>query len=693
MKRSGAESAELYIYSEIDSSGVYGVSARDVVKALGELKGVKSLDVRINSGGGDVFDGIAIYEALRRFPGNVHVYVDGLAASAASVIAMAGNTRSISLGGFFMVHKASGLVYGNDEDMRAMADILENITNQIGNIYAERTGVSYDDVRPMIAAETWLNAEDSLKNGFATEIIYDAGATAVSRDAMTAKLENAKKAFSSGVKMKATLLMAPQTSAATPPPEPDRDDADQSSNQPPQSEAFLISNNLNQKRSDPMNREAVLRENLETATIKAEQIKNDATQASRGLTPDEIKAIKELKGEMDSIEAELEALKIVNDATQRLAAPQPRKEAIAPASKPAANATTVIGSVAAKRTDGGFTGGFSEFATAVRNVFTGGNRDERLFRNTETTFGSGGVGAEGGFAIPEDFRREIQSNAIDQDPLIQRVYQLPTNSRQVTLPTHESQPWASDSLQSYFTGEGAAATRSKFAMNQVTIQLYKATVFTLVTEEMLEDAPALQTAIGRDAASKLNFAVSHSIVRGSGVNQPLGFLNAPSLVTVAKETAGSAQTADTITVENVTKMYAAMPARNRGNAVWLVHPDAEAQLWQGKWHASAEPIGYAPGTLPNQPFGVLFGRPVIPHEVCETVGDLGDIIFVDLSQYALPMKQGGIRSATSMHLAFDQDLMAFKWSIRFGGAPLWQGPIDSRDGTFDRGPFVALAAR
>lgn len=694
MKKNGEESAELFIYDEIDSSGMYGVSAREVVSALNELKGVKNLDVRINSGGGDVFDGIAIYEALRRFPANIHVHVDGLAASAASVIAMAGDTRSISLGGFYMIHRASGLVYGDDEDMRKMADILGNITNQIANIYADRTGMEPDELKAMIASETWMNAEESIKNNFATEVAFDVAAEAVSNEAINAKLENAKKAFSSGVKAKATLLQAPRNSAASPPPEPDRKQAAQPT-KPPTSGAFLLSKNQPQnERSDPMNREAVLRERLETATIKAEQIKQKADAEERDLTKQEVSAIRELNEEMSDIHDQIDALKIVAQATERLAAPQGRKTVeAAPAVKPQAGQTTVIGSVASKRTDGGFTNGFSEFALAVRNVFTGGTRDERLFRNVETSYGTGGVGAEGGFAIPEDFRSQIQSNAIDQDPLISRCFQLPTASRQVTLPTHESQPWGTDSVQEYWTGEGASISRSKFAMSQVTIQLNKVAVLSFVTEELLEDAPALQAALSRDATAKINFAISNAIVRGTGSQQPLGFLNAPCLVTTAKETAGGAQTADTIVIENINKMYAAMPPRNRSNAVWLVHPDAEPALWLGDFHTTGDPIGRAPGTLPNSPFGTLMGRPVIPHEVCETVGDLGDIMFVDLSEYALPMKQGGLKAQTSMHLAFDQDLMAFKFTMRIGGAPLWQGPIDSRDGSFDRGPFVALAAR
>ena len=175
---------------------------------------------------------------------------------------------------------------------------------------------------------------------------------------------------------------------------------------------------------------------------------------------------------------------------------------------------------------------------------------------------------------------------------------------------------------------------------------------------------------------------------GNGVGQPLGFLNSPALVTVAAE---SGQTADTIVAANVVKMYAAMPSRNRMNAIWLIHPDAEPQL--SLMTLGQMPVYLPPGGLSNNPYGTLFGRPVIPHQVCETVGDVFDIGFVDLSQYLALIKAGGLKSQTSIHLWFDQDLTAFKFTLRIGGQPWWASSVASRDGSFALSPFVTLAAR
>jgi HK97 family phage major capsid protein len=96
-----------------------------------------------------------------------------------------------------------------------------------------------------------------------------------------------------------------------------------------------------------------------------------------------------------------------------------------------------------------------------------------------------------------------------------------------------------------------------------------------VTEELLEDAPAMGAYLNRKAPEKMDFKVSDAIVRGTGVGQPLGFLNSPALVTVAAE---GAQTADTVNVTNLAKMWGRLPVQSRRTAVWLMHPDAEAQL-------------------------------------------------------------------------------------------------------------------
>lgn len=163
--------AELLIYEDI-GEGVFtsGITAQGFLKELRALGDIGQLDIRLNSNGGSVFDGIAIYNALRRYPAQKHVYVDGIAASIASVIAMAGDTRTMGEGTFLMVHRASGPAVGNAEDMRSLADILEGIDSQLVDIYSSRTGIDTETITQLMTAETWLNAEDAVSKGFADKM-------------------------------------------------------------------------------------------------------------------------------------------------------------------------------------------------------------------------------------------------------------------------------------------------------------------------------------------------------------------------------------------------------------------------------------------------------------------------------------------------------------------------------------------
>lgn len=166
IKNQVEDAAELYFYGDIVSSewGKWEDSdtcPEDVRSFLKEIEGVKNLNIYVNSGGGSVFAGLAIYNMLKRNKGNKIVYVDGLAGSIASVIAMAGDRIVIPSNAFLMIHKPWNGVYGNANDFRKMADDLDRIEEGIMNVYAEnlKEGVDIEIIREMVNAETWLNGE------------------------------------------------------------------------------------------------------------------------------------------------------------------------------------------------------------------------------------------------------------------------------------------------------------------------------------------------------------------------------------------------------------------------------------------------------------------------------------------------------------------------------------------------------
>lgn len=151
-----------------------GVTAKRVGAALRAM-GDAPVTVKVNSPGGDMFEGLAIYNLLREHPGEVTVKVMGLAASAASIIAMAGDRIEMGLGSFLMIHNSWGMVVGNQADMREAAAVFAEFDAAMADIYSARTGKPADEVAAMMAAETWLRPESAIAAGFADGTFDAAG--------------------------------------------------------------------------------------------------------------------------------------------------------------------------------------------------------------------------------------------------------------------------------------------------------------------------------------------------------------------------------------------------------------------------------------------------------------------------------------------------------------------------------------
>ncbi|HEX3739436.1 MAG TPA: head maturation protease, ClpP-related [Terriglobales bacterium] len=148
-----------------------GITASSVKNALGDgQEDYSDIELNLNSPGGDLFEGVAIYNLLKSAGKPVNVNVLGLAASAASLIAMAGTSITMQLGTQMMIHEGLALAVGHADDMRKMADTLESVTASAADIYVARTGLSKDTILSMLKDETWMNPEQAKANGFATAI-------------------------------------------------------------------------------------------------------------------------------------------------------------------------------------------------------------------------------------------------------------------------------------------------------------------------------------------------------------------------------------------------------------------------------------------------------------------------------------------------------------------------------------------
>lgn len=165
-----AQEATVYLYDVIDS--MFGVGAEQFVKDLNAIT-APTVHLRINSPGGDVFEGRAIATAIAQHPSTVIAHVDGLAASAASSVAMAADQVEMAPGSFIMIHRAWTLAMGNAQELLEVAALLEKIDGSLAQDYATQTGLPLEQINEWLDAETWFTAEEAVENGFADSISGD----------------------------------------------------------------------------------------------------------------------------------------------------------------------------------------------------------------------------------------------------------------------------------------------------------------------------------------------------------------------------------------------------------------------------------------------------------------------------------------------------------------------------------------
>lgn len=189
---------ELLIYDVIGVDWFGGIGAKDVVKALKAMNDKKPVNVYINSPGGDVWEATAMYNALARFKGQKNVFIDGIAASAASYIAMVGDEIVTAFNAMWMIHNPWGIVIGNYQDLRETADNLEKVTQTLRDTYVKRTGQKMDAVTKAMDAESWYTAEEALAFGLSDKVTEedpdeeeaDAAERATAATSLLAKYKN-----------------------------------------------------------------------------------------------------------------------------------------------------------------------------------------------------------------------------------------------------------------------------------------------------------------------------------------------------------------------------------------------------------------------------------------------------------------------------------------------------------------------
>ena len=427
-------------------------------------------------------------------------------------------------------------------------------------------------------------------------------------------------------------------------------------------------------------------------TAAAESIFDQAEAGNRLLTAAEVKSV-------DAIEADLSRLDRAIVAKEQHMNRQRNEPG--------------RGGEASVRADGRGNGGPFEslgaqlVAVARADVPNASDIDQRLMWMGPSG-ASEGIASDGGFLVQSDFLPDLLGSVFSTGEVLSRlnVLGLGAGSNGIKLNAIDETSRANGSrfgaIQGYWTGEAATATASQPKFRKIGMELEKLTGLCYATDELLQDAVALESWLRDAFKEELQFKIEDAVINGSGAGMPLGILNSPATITVNKETS---QVAATLVAENILKMWARLPASSRKTAIWLINQDVEPQLYQlnikiknvagsenvGGIPVQAGPVFLPPGTNGNT-YGTLMGRPVVPVEYCATLGTTGDVILCDLSQY-LAIDKGGLQGQSSIHVRFLFDETAFRFVYRFNGQPKLAAPVTPFKGSNTISPFVILQTR
>lgn len=408
-----------------------------------------------------------------------------------------------------------------------------------------------------------------------------------------------------------------------------------------------------------------------------------------GYTEEQLAEINTLNAEFEKLNIQLEAADKAADIKAKASASAGRKVAAA-APTTATEVTRVTVSAPRNERFGGFNSS-GEWLMAVKDAGQGRGIAKQL---QASSLSQEKIGEDGGFLVPAELSDTIIKKLDTSDEsLMSDANFIQVSGNALTINVDENQPW-NQGIQPYWVAEGQPLTQSKQQFKQASFRLQKLGALCVATDELLDDATALGSYINNAAPAAFMHKINSAMLTGNGAGKPQGVLNSPFAVTVNKE---SAQSSGTVVAANVVKMYSRMFPSSRSTAAWYINPAVEDQL-RLMVDSNGNYIYLAPGgygnNISNSPFATLLGRPVIPMMASmPQLGNVGDIMFADWNYYYGIRKASGVQSATSIHLYFDKDQTAFRFTMRLDGRCPFQSPVTTEFGSFQMSAFVLLQAR
>lgn len=348
-------------------------------------------------------------------------------------------------------------------------------------------------------------------------------------------------------------------------------------------------------------------------------------------------------------------------------------------------------------------GGFkhaTEYLGAVRKGSArNGDIDERLvkmnkkFEHQMKAEGiNESVDSEGAFLVPDDYRATLWEKTREAETWVNKVFTLPVSGNSVSIPYLKENSRVDGSrhggIRVYRTAEAAQKTKSQPAFGKLGLKVTKQAGLCYMTDEILSDsAISIEPLVNKLFGEAFAFAKKRDVIRGTGAGEPQGILNSPALVTIQRAVASQIAAAD------VVGLYARLYAASRANAVWLYNVDCTEQLtkmYLSTGSNAGQLIWTPAGGWSGKPFDTIFGIPAMPSEICSTLGTEGDLILGDFTQYVMAEKAGGVNVASSIHLRFDYDEVAYRFVMRNDGKAWWNAPLTPYQGTVTQSPFLTL---
>lgn len=340
-----------------------------------------------------------------------------------------------------------------------------------------------------------------------------------------------------------------------------------------------------------------------------------------------------------------------------------------------------------------------QLVSVMRAGSPGGTTDPRLFRASTASGASETVPADGGFLVQQDFSTELLQDVFKTGKLASLCRRIPisgiSNGLKINGIDETSRATTRyGGIVGYWSEENTLLTASKPKFRQINLDLKKLIGLCYATDELMQDAAALEGVIRTGFAGEFGFLIDDSIINGTGAGQPLGILNAGCLVSQAKETG---QKASTLMAENVIKMWARLFASSQNNAVWLINQNVYPQLFTMSLAIGTGGFSlYMPaGGLSGQQYGTLFNRPVMAIEQAAVLGTVGDIMLCDFQNGYILAEKGDIKSDMSIHIRFLYDESVFRFVLRIDGQPVRAAALTPYKGaaTDTQSHFIALATR